>query len=76
MHGIEDRIRRANHKGETQDDRGCGRVYEIARIEVSRLEMGRLFELKENVVRGLKDIGFNYVTLDLEGYRSGSMDAL
>jgi uncharacterized protein len=29
---------------------------------------------KELIVSGLKKIGFRYISLDLEGYRSGSMD--
>jgi uncharacterized protein len=30
--------------------------------------------LRENVVRQLKELGFIYVTLDLQGYRTGSMN--
>ncbi|MGA1977327.1 MAG: ATP-dependent sacrificial sulfur transferase LarE [Bacteroidales bacterium] len=29
---------------------------------------------RENIVASLKEIGFRYISLDLEGYRSGSMD--
>jgi len=29
---------------------------------------------REFIIKKLKDIGFRYITLDLEGYRSGSMD--
>ncbi|GMR04289.1 MAG: ATP-dependent sacrificial sulfur transferase LarE [Thermodesulfobacteriota bacterium] len=49
---------------------------DIVRIEVDRAEMERFFEgdLRERVVRGLKELGFVYVTLDLEGFRSGSMN--
>ena len=31
-------------------------------------------DVLETVSMKLKTLGFNYVTLDLEGYRSGSMD--
>jgi uncharacterized protein len=39
-------------------------------------EISRLLDsnLREKVVRGLKDAGFVYVTLDLQGYRTGAMN--
>jgi uncharacterized protein len=46
----------------------------IARIEVLKDEMGRTLSLRDKIVKELKEIGFKYVTFDLEGYRSGSMD--
>ncbi|MFQ5894473.1 MAG: ATP-dependent sacrificial sulfur transferase LarE [Nitrospinota bacterium] len=48
----------------------------IARIELPRYEMGRVFteDLLAPLVRGIKEAGFTYVTLDLEGVRSGSMN--
>ncbi|MDY6966502.1 MAG: ATP-dependent sacrificial sulfur transferase LarE [Halobacteriota archaeon] len=46
----------------------------IARIEVLQEDMEELFMLKERIILSLKEIGFSYITLDLEGYRSGSMD--
>src|SRR5579885_1091669 len=50
----------------------------IARIEVSRADFPRLIEDEVNrqVVEGLRAIGYAYVTLDLQGYRSGSMNEL
>ena len=36
--------------------------------------MGKILEQQSAVVRHFKSLGFVYVTLDLEGYRSGSMD--
>ena len=36
--------------------------------------MPRFFALREAVVPAFKKMGFWYVTLDLEGFRSGSMD--
>lgn len=51
------------------------RVHEdIARIEVDKNEMIMLLEKKEEVVEKLKEFGYDYITLDLEGFRSGSMD--
>lgn len=46
----------------------------IARIEVQKEDVPKLLEQQAEVVRYLKSLGFAYVTLDLEGYRSGSMD--
>jgi len=46
----------------------------IARIEVEKEEMEKAIIFSEEIVRRLKEIGFKYITLDLEGYRSGSMD--
>jgi uncharacterized protein len=46
----------------------------IARIEVYKGEMAKILDMQAAVVKKLKSIGFSYVTLDLEGYRSGSMD--
>ena len=48
----------------------------VARIEVPPDEFGRLFEgeARRQVVSELKRLGFSYVTLDLQGYRSGSMN--
>lgn len=47
-----------------------------ARIEVGHEEMERLFDatLRTSIVTHLKNIGFTYVTLDLQGYRTGSMN--
>lgn len=48
----------------------------IARIEIDKEELERFFDTNvlEEVSRKMKALGFSYVTLDLEGYRSGSMD--
>ena len=46
----------------------------IARIEVPGEEMERLLGERDFIVEKLHGIGFPYVTLDLEGFRSGSMD--
>ncbi|MDO8535547.1 MAG: ATP-dependent sacrificial sulfur transferase LarE [Candidatus Omnitrophota bacterium] len=44
-----------------------------ARIEVPKDDLDLGLKFKEKIVRELKDIGFVYVALDLEGYRTGSM---
>jgi pyridinium-3,5-biscarboxylic acid mononucleotide sulfurtransferase len=48
----------------------------IARIEVERSELPRLVdeEIGQQVTRALRDIGYLYVTVDLQGYRTGSMN--
>jgi uncharacterized protein len=45
---------------------------DAARIEVPPADLERLFAQREAVVRAVKDAGFVYVALDLQGYRSGS----
>lgn len=49
---------------------------ELARIELAPAELNRLFdpELREAVIAACKSAGFTYVTLDLQGYRTGSMN--
>jgi uncharacterized protein len=46
----------------------------IARIEVHKEEMAKILDIQAAVAVKLKSLGFSYVTLDLEGFRSGSMD--
>jgi pyridinium-3,5-biscarboxylic acid mononucleotide sulfurtransferase len=48
----------------------------IARIEVERSEIPRLIEeeMSRTVTDGLRKIGYSYVTVDLLGYRTGSMN--
>ena len=51
---------------------------EIARIEIAREEMPRALnpETASEFIRNFRALGFKFVTLDLEGFRSGSMNAL
>jgi len=48
----------------------------IARIEVEKSEFIKITKgrAREEIIKEFKKIGFKYVTIDLEGYRSGSMD--
>jgi uncharacterized protein len=48
----------------------------LARIEIYPEEIERLMDgsLREKVVSHLKKIGYHYVTVDLQGFRSGSMN--
>ena len=45
-----------------------------ARIEVGNEDMGRILDIRPSLIKKFKSIGIAYITLDLEGYRSGSMD--
>ena len=47
---------------------------DIARIEVDPSDFPTVLREYEPIVEALKQLGFNYVTLDLQGYRSGSMN--
>jgi uncharacterized protein len=51
---------------------------EVARIEVHAEDLARLADakLRAELVGRFKELGFQYVTLDLEGFRSGSLNAL
>ncbi|HIE30374.1 TPA: ATP-dependent sacrificial sulfur transferase LarE [Candidatus Poribacteria bacterium] len=49
---------------------------QIARIEVSAEDMAKFVEdgVRERIVKQFKELGYTYVTLDLGGYRMGSMN--
>jgi uncharacterized protein len=51
---------------------------ELARIELVRDELPRALSLDifDRISREFRALGFRYITLDLEGFRSGSMNAL
>jgi uncharacterized protein len=51
---------------------------ELARVEVPADGLTRLAEpgVREGLARRLKELGFRYITLDLEGFRSGSLNDL
>jgi uncharacterized protein len=46
----------------------------LARIEVIQEELENALRKRTKISRYLKSLGFDYITLDLEGFRSGSMD--
>jgi uncharacterized protein len=50
----------------------------LARIEIYPEEIERLIDgsLREKVVSHLKKIGYHYITVDLQGFRSGSMNVV
>jgi pyridinium-3,5-biscarboxylic acid mononucleotide sulfurtransferase len=51
---------------------------ELARVEIARTELPRALtmEMMDAIATALKQVGFQYVTLDTTGFRSGSMNAI
>ena len=47
---------------------------DVARIEVTSEDLKRLLEMRDVVSTAVKQAGFSYVSLDLDGFRSGSMN--
>jgi pyridinium-3,5-biscarboxylic acid mononucleotide sulfurtransferase len=49
---------------------------DLARIEVNQNEIDRLFDktIREAIVKRFKEVGFTFVSLDLQGFRSGSLN--
>lgn len=45
-----------------------------ARIEVPEADQGRALKHRKKIVQGLKALGYGFVSLDLEGLKSGSMN--
>jgi len=48
----------------------------LARVEVPLSDLPRAVELREQLVTGLRQLGFHYVVLDLEGFRSGRQNEI
>lgn len=46
----------------------------IARIEVEKNLLNKIIKKREIVIAELKKLGYKYITVDLEGYRTGSMN--
>ncbi len=46
----------------------------LCRIEVDKGDIRRLLSRREAIVGKLKSLGYHYITLDLEGYRTGSLN--
>lgn len=47
---------------------------DVVRLEVDPARFVQVLEKRREIVDYLKELGFDYLTLDLEGFRSGSMD--
>jgi len=64
LHALGFRVARVRYHGE------------VARIELERDQIARVFEpeIRDKLERELKQIGFRFVTIDLKGFRSGSLN--
>jgi uncharacterized protein len=47
---------------------------DIARVEISQEQFSALIEIRTEISHIFREFGFTYTTLDMGGYRSGSMD--
>ncbi|HCT92550.1 MAG TPA: ATP-dependent sacrificial sulfur transferase LarE [Lachnospiraceae bacterium] len=47
---------------------------EIVRLEVDAEAFSEIFARRQEIIARMKELGYRYITLDLEGFRSGSMD--
>ena len=47
---------------------------DILRIEIKKEQFAAFMQQADSVIRHMKELGFVYITLDMEGFRSGSMD--
>jgi len=79
LRGLGFRICRVRHH-DTPFDSGSGRPEQsrgtLARIEIGRDELARALEpeVRDRIVRELRTIGYQHVTIDLQGYRMGSLN--
>ncbi len=64
LHDLGFRVCRVRHHGD------------LARVEIGRDELARALdpEIRPHIVRQLKEVGYRYVTVDLQGYRMGSLN--
>ena len=46
----------------------------LARIEVLPVELEKLLSMREVITQKLREAGFAYITMDLQGYRTGAMN--
>ena len=51
---------------------------DLARIEIDRDDLPRALSIKilDQITPAIKELGFRYVTLDAQGYRTGSMNEM
>lgn len=81
-HGLsvtDERLRRIEHAEDAMEDLGF-HVYRvrdhagIARFEVAPDELAKAFELRQTIDAKLREVGFERVTIDMSGYRTGSLN--
>ena len=49
-------------------------IGDTARIEVLKNDFDKIIKNSDNIIKYFKKLGFTYITLDLHGYRSGSLN--
>ena len=47
---------------------------EVARVELDEVDLPRALEVREQIVAGVREAGFDFVALDLEGYHTGALN--
>ena len=48
--------------------------HELARIEIAKDEFQKIIRYSNDIVKNFKKLGFAYIALDIEGYRTGSLN--
>jgi pyridinium-3,5-biscarboxylic acid mononucleotide sulfurtransferase len=48
---------------------------DLARVELDQSDLARAVDEREPIIAALHDAGYRYVTIDLEGFRSGNLNA-
>ncbi|HUS69700.1 MAG TPA: ATP-dependent sacrificial sulfur transferase LarE [Anaerolineae bacterium] len=74
-----ERLRQIDHAEQFLHSLGISQVRvrlhgDVARIEVETHSLPLLLDNRSAIVRQLRELGFSYVTADLEGYRTGSLN--
>jgi uncharacterized protein len=70
--GLEAELRRLGLRQVRVRWHGLGETAALARVEVAQNELAAAFEARGAIAEAGKRFGFAYVTLDLQGYRTGS----
>lgn len=50
--------------------------FPVARLEIGQADLEQAWKLRPRIASRLHELGFPYVTIDLDGFRSGSMNAV
>ena len=69
VEGAEDALSRLGYQGARVRHHG-----NLARIEFRGDDLEQALTQREEITASLKDLGYTYVVMDLEGYRMGSMN--
>jgi pyridinium-3,5-biscarboxylic acid mononucleotide sulfurtransferase len=68
------RICRVRHHDPPSPEASAGQA--LARLEIGRDELARALEpaVRDQIVQRLRALGYKHVTIDLQGYRMGSLN--